>query len=138
VHAHELVLALVDLEPAVGGERGVEEAERVGEADLLQDLDLVPAPDADRRRRPFARAVDGQDRRVLEGRRVEARGRVADVVLGEEELRGGDPSFFDIIDLIQSLSEIQRCIDSRKTAAERGNVPIAVSSIRSSLTKGFS
>ncbi len=43
-----------------------------------------------------------------------------------------------IIDLIHSLSVIQRCIDSRNTGAERGKVLIAVRSMRSNLTNGFS
>src|SRR5262245_49928282 len=46
----------------------------------------------------------------------------------------GTPMRFDIIDLIHSLSEIQRCIDSRNTAEERGNVAIAERSMRSNLT----
>ena len=50
----------------------------------------------------------------------------------------GTPSRLDIIDLIHSLSVIQRCIDSRKTATERGKVAMAESSMRSNLTKGFS
>ena len=43
-----------------------------------------------------------------------------------------------IIDLIQSLSLIQRCMDSRKTEALFGKVAMAVRSMRSNLTKGFS
>ena len=43
-----------------------------------------------------------------------------------------------IMDLIHSLSEIQRCMDSLKTATERGKVAMAESSMRSNLTKGFS
>ena len=43
-----------------------------------------------------------------------------------------------IIDLTQSLSLIHRCMDSRKTAALLGNVAMAVRSMRSNLTNGFS
>ena len=42
---HHLVLAVVDLEAQVGGERGVEEAQGVGEVDLLEQLDApLPVP----------------------------------------------------------------------------------------------
>jgi hypothetical protein len=53
-------------------------------------------------------------------------------------LEPGTPSSFDIIDLIQSLSVIQRCIDSRNTADDRGKVAMAEMSMRSNLTSGFS
>jgi hypothetical protein len=41
---HQLVLAAVDLEAAVVGERRVEQAERVREADLLQQAQRLPSP----------------------------------------------------------------------------------------------
>jgi DNA polymerase III sliding clamp (beta) subunit (PCNA family) len=50
----------------------------------------------------------------------------------------GTPVFLARIDLIHSLSEIQRCIDSRNTAELFGNVLIAVRSMRSNFTNGFS
>ena len=50
----------------------------------------------------------------------------------------GMPRRLAIIDLIHSLSVTQRCMDSRNTAEERGNVAMAESSMRSNLTKGFS
>ena len=40
--------------------------------------------------------------------------------------------------LIQSLSEIQRCIDLRNTEADFGKVAMAVRSMRSNFTNGFS
>ncbi len=83
---HELVLARVDLEPAEVGDRAVQEAERVRVLDLLEQLDPVAVPGADRRRRPFPDPVDGEDRRALERRGVEGRGRVGGVVLGEEQV----------------------------------------------------
>ena len=67
--AHELVLAGVDLEAGEVGERRVEQAERVREADLADQLELVALADAERGRRPLADAVDGEDGRLLERRR---------------------------------------------------------------------
>ena len=45
-----------------------------------EEVDLVVAADAVRRRRPFADAVDGEDSRFSERRRVEGAGGVGDVV----------------------------------------------------------
>lgn len=57
----------------------------MGEADLLQQLDAVAATDPNRRRRPFADTVEGQDRRLLErGRKVRAGG-VRLVVAGVDD-----------------------------------------------------
>jgi hypothetical protein len=56
----------------------------------------------------------------------------------KSSFEAGMPSFFVMWDFTHSLSLIQRCIDSRNTADERGNVAIAVSSIRSNFTNGFS
>ncbi len=81
--AHELVLAGVDLEAREVGEGAVEQAQRVGEAVLEEELDAVALADADRGGGPLAHAVDGDDRRHLEGGGVEGAGRVRDVVLGE-------------------------------------------------------
>ena len=69
---HHLVLAGVDLEAGVIGERRIEQAERMRKVDLLEDLQAVAVADRRRGRRPFADAVHGQHRRVLEGRRKEA------------------------------------------------------------------
>ena len=46
MHAHQLVLALVDLEAAVSSEGGVQQSQGVGEAHLLDDLDLVAPSDS--------------------------------------------------------------------------------------------
>ena len=55
---HQLVLAGVHPEAEVVGERGVEQADGVREAQLAQDLDAVAPAVADRRGRPLADAVD--------------------------------------------------------------------------------
>ncbi len=83
---HQLVLAAVHLEPAEVGERRVEEADRVGEAQLEEHVERRALPVADRGRRPLADAVHRQDRRLLVRRREERRRRVRLVVLGEEDL----------------------------------------------------
>jgi hypothetical protein len=73
--AHQLVLARIHLEPRVIGEGGIKEAERVREMQLLVNRDVAAASDRNRRRRPLADAVHGQDHRLVERRRVEgARG----------------------------------------------------------------
>ncbi len=66
MHPHELVLAFVDLKAAVRREGRVEETERVREPHLLDDLDLVAAPNRHRRRRPLAGPVDSEDRGLFE------------------------------------------------------------------------
>ncbi len=81
--SHQLVLAGVHPEAGLVGERRVEEAQRVREAQLLQELEMPAPTDADRTRRPFADAVEGQHRRLVEGGWVERRSRMAHVVLRE-------------------------------------------------------
>jgi sarcosine oxidase subunit alpha len=90
MHAHQLVLALVDLEAAVGRESRVEQAQGVGEAQLLDDLDLVAAPDPQGRGGPLTGTIHGEDGRFLEGRGEETGRGVGDVVVAEEQFRGGD------------------------------------------------
>ncbi len=94
-HAHELVLALVDLEAAVGGEGAVEQADGVREAHLLEHLELRAAAHAHGGGGPLARAVEGEHRRLLEGRAVEARRRVAHVVVREQQLAPGDAQLLE-------------------------------------------
>ena len=84
---HHLVLARVHLEAGVVGERRIEQAERVGKVDLADDLEAVAAAERQRRGRPFADAVHRQHGRALERRREERARRVAQVMLGEQELR---------------------------------------------------
>ena len=62
---HQLVLARVDLESAVVRERAVEQAERVRIAHFLQQLDVRSIAGTDRAGRPFADAIDRQDRGAL-------------------------------------------------------------------------
>ncbi len=65
---HHLVLGAVDLEPQVVREGAVEQAQRVGEPDLLEQRDVGAAAHAEAGGRPLADAVHGEDRRFLEGR----------------------------------------------------------------------
>ena len=83
--AHQLVFARVDLEAAVVGEGRVEHARRVRKVELVREVDAVARAAAVAGRGPFADAVDGEDRRLFEGRGEESAGRVRFVVLGEDE-----------------------------------------------------
>ena len=84
--AHELVFAGVDLEAAEISDRAVEQAERVGKVQRLQELDTLAPAMADRRGVPFADAVDGEDRSFVERRRKKRTGGVRFVVVGEDDL----------------------------------------------------
>ena len=64
--AHHFVLARIHLEPGVVGERGVEETDRIGKMQLVENLEVVSSADADRRRRPLSHTIHRQDRRMLE------------------------------------------------------------------------
>ena len=90
--AHQLVLAAVDLEAAVVGERRVEQAERVGELDVVDQADAVPLADAEGGRAPLADAVEREDRRLVERAGEEGAGGVALVVVGEDQPRPGRPA----------------------------------------------
>ena len=82
--AHDLVFAAVDAKAGIVGEGRVEQAQRMREADLVGQFDAVAAADAEAGGRPFAHAVDGEDRRLVEGRREEGAGGVRFVVIGED------------------------------------------------------
>ena len=90
VHTHQLVLTLIDLKAAIGGERRIQESKAVREAHLFDELDLVAVAYAESSRAPLARAVNGQDRRLLIGRREEARSSVRHVVVAKQDLRTGN------------------------------------------------
>ena len=82
--SHEFVFPGIHLEPAVLGERGIHEPERMREMDLLGDCQGIPVSQRQRGRGPLADPVNGQDRSAFKGRReVRARG-VAEVVFAEE------------------------------------------------------
>jgi len=85
-HPHHLVLPVVDPEAEVAGEGAVEEAEGVGEVDLVREFDPVAPPDAVRGGVPLADAVDREDRRLLERGAEETGRRVGEVVVGVEDL----------------------------------------------------
>jgi hypothetical protein len=84
---HHLVLAGIDLEAGVVGEGRVQEPEAVGEMDFLGDREVAAVPDRGRRGGPFADAVEGEHRGPLERRGIERGGRVAQMVLAEQEPR---------------------------------------------------
>lgn len=96
--AHQLVFAGVDLEAGEVGEGRIEEAEGVGEAKLLEDLDPVVPADADGAGGPFAHAVEGEDGGGGEGRGEEGAGRVGLVVLGEvDAVADPDAQFVEVL-----------------------------------------
>ena len=80
---HQLVLAGIDLEAGIVGEGGVEQAEAVREMDLLVDLEVFSIADGGRRGGPFADAVEGEDGGLVERRRIERGGGVAQMMLAE-------------------------------------------------------
>ena len=75
-HPHDLVFALVDLEPEKRREDAVEETQGVREADLAEELDVPVPSDSKRRGRPLADAVHGQDGGLAVRRAVEGAGRM--------------------------------------------------------------
>src|SRR5262245_62383218 len=65
---------------------GVEQAQTVWPADFALYLEAVAASDRDRRGGPLPDAIERQHHRLLEGRGEESRGRVAQVMLREQQL----------------------------------------------------
>ncbi len=84
--SHHLVFARVHLEAREVGERRVQQAERMRELQLVDDLERIALADADRRCRPLADAVHGDDRGLLERRRIEGGRGVRFVMLAEQHL----------------------------------------------------
>ncbi len=74
---HQLVFARIDLEAGVIGERRVQQPERMGEMDLLDDLEPVVAPERERAGRPLSDAVQRQYRCRGVRRRKKGAGGVA-------------------------------------------------------------
>ena len=84
--AHQLVLARVHLEAGEVGEGGVQQADRMREADLVRQLDAVAPPGPERGGGPLADAVHREDGGFVERGRKERARRVRLVVLGEDDL----------------------------------------------------
>ena len=80
---HQLVLARIDLEAGVVGEGGVEEAQAVRKVNLLVDLQVLAFADGNRGGRPFAHAIEREDGSLVERRRVERGGCMAQMMLAE-------------------------------------------------------
>ena len=83
---HDLVLARVHLESGVVRERGIEQAEGIRPAKLLQQLELVAASEAIRSSRPFTDAIHREDGRLLERAGEERARRVRLVMLGVQQV----------------------------------------------------
>ena len=82
---HHLVLARIDLEARVVGERRIQQPKRMRKMDLLVDRQIVTLADRKRRGRPFANAVHRQHRRLFKGRGEECGSGVAQVMLGKQQ-----------------------------------------------------
>src|SRR6185436_2676920 len=85
--AHDLVLAVVDRETEVRRERRVQQAERMRELDLLEELERGAVAEAVRRGRPLADAVDGEQRRAWKSRKEKRAGGVALMVIEVKQRR---------------------------------------------------
>src|SRR6516162_4551759 len=58
----------------------------MGKVDFLQHINAVISADPRTRGGPFSDTVDGEDQRLVEGRRIKGASRVASVMLGEQQL----------------------------------------------------
>ena len=83
--AHDLVFTRVDLEAGVVGKGRIEQSQRMREVQLFQHLEAVALAVAQRRGRPLADAIHGQDGGFLERRGKERRGGMALVMLAEQQ-----------------------------------------------------
>src|ERR1035437_8949160 len=64
----------INAEAAVVRERGIDQSERVRKAQLLQHFDFTSAPVTDGCGRPFADAVNRENRRLIIRRRIKRAG----------------------------------------------------------------
>src|SRR5262245_40519802 len=83
---HYLIFSAVDLESGVIGEGAVEQTQAVRESQFLEQRNLIATADPYRTGRPFAHAVHSEDGRLFERRGIERAGRVALVVVVEEQV----------------------------------------------------
>jgi hypothetical protein len=110
----------------------------VGEAHLLHDRDAVALADAERAGGPLARAVDGQDRGVVERGSCSSSPRVRDMWWSAKTISSGRSEL-----LLQQVlhPELLREPGVHRLAEdghERGKVENAVVRMRSNLMIGFS
>ena len=82
---HQLVFAAVDLEAAIVGKRRIQQAQRVGERDVVDQADAIPFADTVGGRAPLADPVQGHDRRPVEGAREKRAGGMALMMIGEDQ-----------------------------------------------------
>ena len=86
---HQFVFTAVYFKTAVIGKRRVEEAERMGKCDVVDESDPVSLADPERGRAPLADPVERDDRRFVEGAREERTGGMGLVVIGKDQARIG-------------------------------------------------
>src|SRR5205807_42428 len=77
----------VHFEAAIISECGIEQAERMGKAQLMSETDLVAGPNPKASRAPFADAVEREDGGFIERTGEEGTGGVAFVMIEEDQRR---------------------------------------------------
>src|SRR6185369_45140 len=82
---HQLVLAGIDLEAEVVCNRGIQEAERMGKSQFLENRDLIALAVADGSGCPFADTVNGEDGSFPEWGWIEGAGGMGKVVFCKEQ-----------------------------------------------------
>ena len=82
---HDFIFARVDLEARVIGESRVEQPERMGEMNFLDNVQRFALPYPRRGRRPFSNAVHGQDERRLKQRRIIGRSGVGKMMFAKAQ-----------------------------------------------------
>jgi len=104
-HAHDLPLGIVDPESEIGRDGTEQQADGMREANLLDRLDGRSSSDTPTRRRPFAHAVGGDDRRLVKRRDEKRAGRVGEVVLTKQDFLIDAEGLLDLPTDVQALSQ---------------------------------
>ena len=129
---HHLVLGVVHVEAEIRRDGAVKQAERMGKADLLEQLERGARAAPVRRRRPLADGIDGQDRGVAPAREVIRRGGVREMM--GDELDAAFPA-----DQLADLALRPRRIQAEeKRGATGGTCGRPIQSCRSSFATGSS
>ena len=81
---HHLIFAGVDLEAGEVGHGRIKQTKRMRKVNLLEDLKTVALTQSGRCRRPFTDTIHGENHGLVERRRIEGRGRMAQMMFGEK------------------------------------------------------
>src|SRR5207244_11791319 len=82
---HHLIFAGVDLEAGEVGHGRIKQTKRMRKANLLEYLKTVTLTQSGRCRRPFTDTIHGENHGLVERRRIEGRGRMAQMMFGEKQ-----------------------------------------------------